>query len=262
MTRTLSLILLAIVAYYGQVVAQETCEAVALADINAALADLSTDIGALFAEFEAIEESFNECEQPVPQAELSPSDVIDGGLIREGLWTFGLEYVYSDACDERTKRETLEFYEDVYYNDEGLLIWDAGNRYSNYTFEYLTARRYTRSEGNSANWVYEYRITSATETTISGDYAGYWQGNRDVWCTFLGTFTAELFDTDNSCLVEGEANIRSNPSTKSPKNGSIEEQRRVADKVEGDDGYFWWKLSDDEYVREDVVGASRSCERL
>ena len=77
-----------------------------------------------------------------------------------------------------------------------------------------------------------------------------------------GTFTAELFDTENACLVDGEANIRTNPSVKSPTNGVIDDQRRVIAKVSGDDGYYWWQLADDEYVREDVVTASRSCERL
>ena len=260
MTRALILTLLVFAAFYGQVIAQDTCEEVALADIIAALEELNTDISALFAEFDAIEASFEGCEQPAAQAELTASDVVDGGHIVEGLWKLTAEYTLSDACEERKKTVSYDFFVDVYYSDDGRLIWDAGNRYTNFTFEFLLATRYTTSQG--INWVSEREITSATATTMSGRLDGYWQGNKDFWCTSYGTFKAEHVDTDNACLVDGEANIRTNPSTKSPKNGVIADQRLVLEKVSGDDGYFWWKLSDDEFIREDVVGSSRSCDRL
>ena len=218
MTRALLITLLVIVALYGQVVAQETCEDDALAAINTALAEYSADIDALFAEFGAIDESYQDCEQPVAQAELSASEIVDGGHIVEGLWKFTAEYTLSDACDERKKTVTHDFHEDVYYSDDGLLIWDAGNRYTNFTFEYMLATRYTTSQGNT--WVSEREIASATASTMSGRWDGHWQGNKDFWCTSYGTFSGELFDAENACLVDGEANIRTHPSTKSPKNGS------------------------------------------
>lgn len=261
MTKAPLLTLLVLVAVFGHAVAQETCEETALVEISAALADYGTDIGALFSEIDVIKERYQNCEQLIAEAELSVSEIVDGGHIEEGLWKFTSESTLSDACRERTKRVTDEFYEDVYYNDDGLLVWDAGNRFTNFTFEYLLATRYSRSD-EGINWVSEREITSATASTMSGRWDGYWQGNKDFWCTSYGTFAGELVDKENACLVHGEANIRTNPSTRSPKNGSINEQRRVIEKVEGDDGYYWWKLSDNEFVREDVVGSSRSCERL
>ena len=268
--RTIAVIAVFVVIYGGSI-AQDSCDQAALDSIDNARAEHSVDINALFSEIDNIEAEWENCassesaaaeDEETAQMEMSASEIVDGEHIIEGLWQFNREVTLSDACRERRKRETLDFYEDVYYNDAGLLIWDAGNKYSNFTFEYLLAQRYTRSEDSGNNWVAEYEITSATETTMSGTYSGYWQGNRDVWCTVNGTFTAELFDTENACLVEGEANIRTNPSTKSPTNGVIDDQRRVIAKVSGDDGYYWWQLADDEYVREDVVTASRSCERL
>ncbi len=257
------------VVIYGGSIAQESCDQVAFDSIDKARAEHSSDINALFSEIDNIEAEWESCtssesataDEETAQMEMSASEIVDGGHIVEGLWEFSTERTLSDACDERRKRVTYEFYEDVYYNGE-LLVWDAGNKYSNFTFEYLLAQRYRRNEDQGTNSVQEYQITSATETTMSGTYSGYWQGNRDVWCTVNGTFTAELFDTENACLVDGEANIRTNPSTKSPANGVIDDQRRVIAKVSGDDGYYWWQLADDEYVREDVVTASRSCERL
>ena len=251
-------------------VAQETCDQSALDSLDNVRAEHSGDISALFVAIDDIKAEWQTCtsgdgaaqvdEQSAEETPMSASEVVDGGHIVEGLWQFTAETMNPDACTERKKKNTVEFFEDVYYNDDGLLVWDAGNVYSNFTFEYLLATRYSKSNGN--NWVNEREITDATETNISGRWDGYWQGNKDFWCTSYGTFTAELFDTENACLVDGEANIRSNPSAKSPTNGKIDYQRRVIGKARGDDGYFWWQLSDDEYVREDVVTASRSCERL
>ena len=268
--RTIAVIAVFVVIYGGSI-AQESCDQVALGSTDKARAEHSVDVNALFSEIDNIRTEWESCassesvaaaDEETAQMEMSASEIVDGGHIVEGLWEFSAEYTLSDACSERRKRVTYDFYEDVYYNDAGLLIWDAGNKYSNFTFEYLLAQRYTRSEDSGNNWVDEYEITSTTETTMSGRYSGYWQGNKDVWCSRNGTFTAELFDIENACLVEGEANIRTNPSTRSPANGVIDDQRRVIAKVSGDDGYYWWQLADDEYVREDVVTASRSCERL
>ena len=253
-------------------VAQEACNQVALDAIDLARSEYSGDIEALFSEIDFIRADWNACNNSeVPTGvrvdereetiELPPSEVVDGGHIVEGLWEIQEERINSDACRERRKREDDNFYEDVYYDDAGLLVWDAGNSFSNFTFEYLLAQRYTADESGT-NWVYERQITLATETTLSGNYAAYWQGNKDVWCTVYGNFTGKLIDTENACLVDGNANIRTDPSTKSPKNGVINEHRRVLEKVPGDDGFYWWRLSDDEYVREDVVTASRSCSRL
>lgn len=241
--------------------AQEDCAELALADIDAARTEYSDDVISLFVKFRAIQESFDNCISLHSKSEMTPGEIVDGGHIIEGLWSFTLEYTHSDACEERRKHETHEFFEDVYYDDTGLLVWDAGNNFSNFTFEYSLARRYTASEGNP-NWVYEYQITEASDRTLSGTYAAYWQGNRNTWCTVEGTFVGALSDNESACLVEGEANIRVQPSTNAPTNGKVEVQRLAIDKVLGDDSYYWWKLSDDEYVREDVVGASRSCDRL
>ncbi len=252
-------------------VAQETCDQSALDSLDNVRAEHSGDISALFVAIDDIKAEWQTCtsgdgaaqvdEQSAEETLMSASEVVDGGHIVEGLWQFTAETINSDACTESKKKNTYEFFEDVYYNDDGLLVWDAGSKWSNFTFEYLVARRYSRSE-QDVNWVWDYELTDATEATMAGRIAGYWQGNKHIWCSEEGTFTAELFDTENACLVDGEANIRSNPSAKSPTNGKIDYQRRVIGKARGDDGYFWWQLSDDEYVREDVVTASRSCERL
>ncbi len=257
-------------AVYGLAMTQDaTCDQVALDNIETAQTDHGEDISALFAAIDNIRAEWEICRTSASAVETvgeetqsSASEVVDGGYVVEGLWQFQLERTLSDACEERKKKISEEFFEDVYYSDDGLLVWDAGNRFSNFTFEYLLARRYVRSEDGNHNYVYEYEIKSATETNMSGTYAGYWQGNRSIWCSEDGAFTADFYETDNACLVYGEANIRSNPSTKSPANGKIEGQMRAIDKVPGDDGYDWWQLSEDEYVREDVVGSSRSCERL
>ena len=254
---------------FGIGLAQENdCNQAALDGIAAAQAEHSDDVRALFDAIDSIEAEWQSCAtgegaeaENAAQAEMSASEIVDEGNISEGLWAFTVEYTLSDACEERKKTDTHEFFEDVYYNEDGLLVWDAGNNFSNYVVEYLLARRYIRSDSGH-NWVYEYEIESATETTMSGMYAGYWQGNRNIWCSREGVFSAELYESDNSCLVSGEANIRTKPSTKSPTNGKIEDQRRAIGKVKGDDGYFWWQLSDDEFVREDVVGSSRACGEL
>ncbi len=269
-TTAIVLIMLGWAIFAGMSVAQESCGQTALDSIDAARMEHSEDIDALFIAIDSIEASYRECATMEPATEMSvdetaeemsASEIIDGGHIAEGLWQFTLEYTLSDACEERTKTVNSELYGDVYYNDEGLLVWDAGNSYSNFVFEYLAALRYyQRILGN--NLVDEYLITSATPTTMTGTYSVYWHGNRNAWCSGVGTFTAKYVEDENACLVDGEANIRTNPSTKSPANGKIDDQRRAIAKVSGDDGYYWWQLSEDEYVREDVVGSSRSCEQL
>ena len=254
----------------GSGLAQQICDQSALDSLDGVRAEHSGDISVLFAAIDDIKTEWQTCtsgdgsaqvdEQSAEETQMSASEIVAEGHIIEGLWQFTTETTNSDTCGERKKKYTNQFFEDVYYNDDGLLVWDGGNVYSNFTFEYLLATRYTKSDSN--NWVSEREIAAATETTMSGRWDGYWQGNKDFWCTSYGTFIAELFDTQNACLVEGKANIRSSPSTRSPKNGAIDGQRRVVAKVPGDDGYSWWKVSDNEYVREDVVEASRSCDRL
>lgn len=241
--------------------AQATCEDMALDALDQARNEHSEDLAGLFARIDEIETIYDDCKFAAPSPTLSTSEILDQGLIVQGLWHFTTVTTNSDACIEPKKENTDEFFEDVYYNEDRLLVLDDGNRKSNFTFESLLARRYHTSE-QGVNWVWEYEITDATESTMAGRIVGYWQGNRELWCSRDGTFSAQLFETDNACLVDGEANIRTKPSTKSPTNGKIESQRRVVGKVSGDDNYYWWKLSDDEYVRRDVVGASRSCERL
>ena len=216
-----------VVALVGGSIAQDSCEQAALAHIDRARAEYTGDINALFSAIDIIEADWRACqnnepqtEMSVVQTEMSASEVVDGGHIFEGLWEFTTEYVLSDACDERRKQVTYEFYEDVYYGNDGLLVWDAGTRYTNFKFEYLLAQRYTRNQEFDRNWVFEYEIMSATATTMSGTYVGYWQGNKDVWCTFNGTFSGGIFDAENACLVEGNANIRTSPFNTKPKKRS------------------------------------------
>ena len=79
--------------------------------------------------------------------EMSASEIVDGGHIIEGLWEFStLNIHYLTPATNAENEKLLSFYEDVYYNDARLLVWDAGHKYSNFTFEYLFAQRYRRSE--------------------------------------------------------------------------------------------------------------------
>ena len=157
--------------------AQDICVNDAFNSIDRLRIDYSSDISKFFAEIDTIEVNYRDCISETTETDLSTEQVVDGGHIVEGLWYIHEERTQSDACTDRKKQEIDDFYEDVYYDDDGLLIWDAGNKFSNFAFEYLLARRYTANESGN-NWVYEREITSATETTMAGTYVAYWQETR------------------------------------------------------------------------------------
>ena len=201
--------------------------------------------------------------EPLPTATPLPARiVVDEGHVEEGLWEITWNGKWSHHCEEMSnRREQFRSYIEVHYNEIPRLFFSSARR--KYEFKHLMGAYYERDQ-NGLIWMHEQQINEASPQALSGTAFSGWLEYRESGCHFKGTFDALLLDTENACLVANffEVNIRAYPSIQSSSVGTLLDARRVIGKVWGDDNHQWWKLGEEEYVREDVVEATRSCEDI
>lgn len=188
--------------------------------------------------------------------------VVDEGHVEEGLWEITIKGKWSHHCEEMAnQRDQHRSYLEVYYNEVPRLVFSSARR--KYEFKHLMAGYYEKDESGFF-WIHEQRIVEASPQKISGDSFTGWLEYRESYCHFTGTFEAVLIDNENACLVANffNVNIRAYPSRQSATVGTLLNARRIVGKIRGDDNYDWWQLGDGEYVREDVVETTRSCEDI
>ena len=202
--------------------------------------------------------------EPLPTATPLPARmVVDEGHVKEGLWKITWNGKWSHHCEEMSnRREQSRSYMEVHYNEVPRLVFSSARR--QYEFKHFMAAYYERDKSGFI-WIHEQQITEASPEEISGTSFSGWLEYRESGCHFAGTFDALLLDTKNACLVANffEVNIRAYPSSQSAVVGTLLDARRVIGKVPEDGNNFhWWKLGEEEYVREDVVEVTRSCEHI
>ena len=199
----------------------------------------------------------------VPTATPLPARVVvDEGHVEEGLWEVTWKGKWSRNCqDLASQRNQQRSYIEVHYNEVPRLVFSSGRR--TYEFKHMLGMYYEKDESGFI-WLHEHRITKASPQALSGTTFTGWLEYRESACHFAGTFEALLIDTENVCLVANffRVNIRAYPSRQSKTVGKLLDARRIVGKVRGDDNYDWWKLGEGEYVREDVVETTQSCEGI
>lgn len=123
----------------------------------------------------------------------------------------------------------------------------------------------------------EYDTYMIDQQTLSYDLPGALQNvtavrfltlEGDVWpCWYEVEVLSAAPDTAPACLIKpagSRVNLRSEPTTNAEIAGSLPAgQAAIADeKIEGDDGFIWWHLTNRAWIRDDVAQTSDDCASL
>lgn len=114
----------------------------------------------------------------------------------------------------------------------------------------------------SGNFTYRYDVTILSNEEMSGTITLFYVSG----CTLENSFVMVLQDADVICMVNSDsgANLRSGPGTDFSRAGQLPaiHLQSVIGQTTGSDGFVWWQLEDDSWVRSDVVEEVGDCESV
>lgn len=142
---------------------------------------------------------------------------------------------------------------------EDLYVWPVLTFNKDIDGNYFYRRNTTGSDGSAIS--FEYTISSIEPDQIEGVSTVFYQA---VDCTLANEFKIVLVDENILCIAGAESavNLRSGPGTTFDRFGTLN-AREIADVVgysTGADGFKWWKLSNDAWVRDDLVLEAGRCD--
>lgn len=185
-----------------------------------------------------------------------------------GKWqvTWG-EQLSSCAAIETTSQDRpfimLVDTENDTFSTEDLFIWSSFNFVykKNAEGKYVFLRNQTQQDGSTLTFEYVADIISPSR--IEGVISDYATG---VNCTNSSAFLFTLLDENIQCMVGSAqgANLRSGPGTEFNRLQALGAgvPADVVGYAVGSDNFKWWKLSDDSWVREDVVQEEGYCDTV
>lgn len=120
---------------------------------------------------------------------------------------------------------------------------------------------FSRNDSNGS-FTYRYDVTILSQEEISGTVTLFYSNG----CTLIDSFAMYLEDADVVCMVNSEsgANLRSGPGTDFNRAGQLPsvQLQSVIGRATGSDGFVWWQLEDENWVRSDVVEAIGDCDSV
>lgn len=127
--------------------------------------------------------------------------------------------------------------------------------------DYQFNRNTTLSNGMALT--YEYRIAAIEPDHLSGVITDYLPG---LDCTLRNTFEMTLVDEDVLCMVNTGtgANLRGGPGTEFARMGVMPtlHLQPVIGQAESTDGFTWWQLTEETWIRSDLVEEAGDCEQV
>lgn len=219
--------------------------------IVASVGELSDELISLVADCLPSEDSTDET---------TDTTTTDDGLPREGKWLVQWEQAESVCPDGTTiagiNRPFIMMVDrenDVITADD-ILIWPPLEFTQNLDGIYHFGRHTT-------TFTYDYFLMDMSEDRIEGLIRDYIPTRN---CNLESTFTFTLADENIICLVATEvgANLRSGPGTDFNRAGAMPASERtdVIGQAIGTDGFVWWQLANEAWVRSDVVQEAGYCE--
>ncbi len=159
---------------------------------------------------------------------------------------------------------------EVYYLDQINSVQQVGSvAMPNFDLEGL--HRYLLIARDNTVTVYvdgQLIIQEATITSRSGSYGIALRGHGpNALCEGLNIWAYGLpSSAPQACIISASrpANKRNGPSTRFARIGRLERGtlQNAIGKIDGSDGFVWWQLDDESWVRSDVVSNQGDCDNL
>lgn len=184
--------------------------------------------------------------------------ILDPTVATEGIWLIewagAVNSCESGATTTATDRLIYVGFEDEQFVLQDAWVWTSLEFDFNDSGEFISRRLYPNGD------IFEYILTDITPDTIVG-VAPY---TAPDGCILTNEFVVTLQDADVKCVVgtRTAVNIRTEPSASSLAAGKIDPDGAgiaVLGKALGGDGFLWWKIGNDEWVRSDVVVSEGNC---
>jgi hypothetical protein len=113
---------------------------------------------------------------------------------------------------------------------------------------------------NGGTFTYDYILADMSPDRIEGIIRNFMPANN---CNLEDTFIMTLADENIQCLIATEfgANLRSGPGTDFNRAGTlaVSERTDVIGQATGTDGFVWWQLGNEAWVRSDLVEEAGYC---
>jgi hypothetical protein len=116
---------------------------------------------------------------------------------------------------------------------------------------------------NEPTFTYDYILDEMSSDRIEGIIRSF---IPSINCNLEDTFVMTLADENIQCLVATEfgANLRSGPGTDFNRAGTlaVSERTDVIGQATGTDGFVWWQLANEAWVRSDLVEEAGYCDTV
>lgn len=114
----------------------------------------------------------------------------------------------------------------------------------------------------SGNFTYRYDVTPLSNEELAGTITLFYA----TGCTLASEFVMNLQDPDIICMVNSDTtvNLRSGPGTDFSRAGQLPSilLQSAIGQATGTDGFIWWQLEDESWVRSDIVEEIGNCENV
>jgi hypothetical protein len=240
----------------SHVIAQddEACSVESLKDnITNILDESYEESSELFDAIHILESEFNsDCSD-------AEDGIVDPTIATEGIWF--IEWGVSiNSCDDGSgSTSSLDRYIFVGFDEDQFVLQDAWV-WTSLEFDFNDSEEFMARRLYPDGSRFEYLITDIQSDEIKGVSSLI----TATTCILSSEFVVSLYDESSQCVIgtTNGVNIRSKPSALSISPGRIDPDGGgliVQGKAEGDDNFLWWKISDDQWVRSDIVVAMGNC---
>jgi hypothetical protein len=219
----------------------------------------------------AIEELISSCTRDVAveSTEAAPGETLTAAQLIEGKWAVQWSSTGQTNCPGQsrgTRSEnrnfilTVDSESDSFVADD-ILVWPPLVFTASIEGGYQFLRNIARTDGTVVS--FDYQATLVSESRIEGVNTFF---DPTVGCALEDNFVMTLVDETIICMVASDsgANLRSGAGTDFQRNGALPagERTDVIGQANGSDGFTWWQLDSEAWVRSDLVEEAGHCEEV
>jgi hypothetical protein len=219
----------------------------------------------------ALEELINACSTAVAveSTEEAPSGSLTAADLTEGKWEVQWSNVGENNCpgdvggtrsQNRNFILTVDLATDSFTTDD-ILVWPPLIFTAKLEGGYRFLRNIALNDGTVIS--YDYNVTLISSGQIEGTSNFF---DPAINCALQNTFVMTLVDENIICMVASDtgANLRNGAGTDFQRNGALPagERTDVIGQANGTDGFTWWQLDSEAWVRSDLVQEAGRCEEV
>jgi hypothetical protein len=144
---------------------------------------------------------------------------------------------------------------------EDIFVWPKLEYSKDLDGKYFYRRNVTMDDGSTLS--FEYAVVSMSPALIEGTSTAFFES---INCVTENQYQLVLVDENVTCMAGSQsgANLRSGPGTDFDRLGALKagEPADVIGQATGSDGFVWWQLADESWVRSDLVDEAGDCEQV